>query len=632
MQTKNILGFLLTLCFFYSNAQERILNFEAKIKIEQSASIQVVENITINAQGVLFQHGLLRELPLSRKDINNNSINVGYTINWIKKDGIDEKYFTKEEGDNWKIYIGDKNVYLAEGVYTYQIAYSVPYQIGYFDSYDELYWNVTGNRWDIPIEKASCQLLLPKESDSFLNTHTYTGYLGSTTSKGSINLSEDKSRANFSVTKLGPKEGLTIAASFAKGVVLPPSTIQKSVSLYNGIKEVLWSAVFGIGMLIFYFLQWKKHGKDPVSKTTIAEFRPPYNWSPAIVGYVYNKVFTDKIYMSSMVNTAIKGAIKITSTVEKSLFTTSKLYEIEILNKEPINLSKEEKALFKPFSKRKKVAVSRTSFAVFDKAYSGWISSVTNQIDVNDYYLSNTRKKIIGFLTMINAGLVFITLSRSSGGTDYGFYIIILGSSATAYWLAKKVSGIGMQFLRAVCCFFFVVPTVFFYFGSLFYPSWIETTVQGIIFIAYIVYSINLGKYTIKGDEAMQRLKGFKLYLETAEKDKMNMLNPPELTPELFEELLPYAIALDVDVAWGEQFKILLEAAKYDPQWYSGEDGYNTPDRFLSNLTNVVSASRVDPTPSRSSSSGGGRGSWSSGSSGSGSSGGGGGGGGGGGW
>ena len=90
------------------------------------------------------------------------------TINYIKKDGVPESYTNKEEDNFWKIYIGNKDEYLENKSYQYEISYSTPYQIGYFDNYDELYWNVTGNGWDIPIENASCKLYLPS-NNRFLN-------------------------------------------------------------------------------------------------------------------------------------------------------------------------------------------------------------------------------------------------------------------------------------------------------------------------------------------------------------------------------------------------------------------------------------------------------------------------------
>ncbi|AWG20266.1 hypothetical protein FFWV33_01345 [Flavobacterium faecale] len=623
------------LCFFFNNAQERILNFDTTIKIEHSGVIQVNETITIKAEGQLFVHGLLRQLPLNRKDIDGNAVDVGYTLQSIKKDGVSENYFTKEADGDFKIYIGDKDIDLPSGIYEYEIVYTVPFQIGYFDSYDELYWNVTGNGWDIPIDKASCTLYLPNENATFGNVNAYTGYEGDKGSQGTASLDSNKTIAHFYVTGLGATQGLTVAASFDKGIVLPPSKIQEASSFYKKIKNNLWSTVFGLGMLLFYFFQWKKKGKDPVIKTIVPEFRPPFDWSPAIVGYVYNRAVTDGIYMASMVQVAIKGAIKITSTIEKSLFTTSTVYQIEVLNASPNNLSEEEKALFKPMASRKKIIVSQTSYRVFEKAYKGWLSVVTKKINVEDYYINNGWEKTIGFLIFINVGLVFLILSHTNGYMNYFFYIVlVIGSSSLTYWVSKTVKGSGWIILRGILCFMWLLPAIFIYFASLFFRSWIEIGVQVAVFIGYLIYSFNLGKYTVKGAESLERLEGFKLYLETAEKNKMNMLKPPELTPALFEELLPYAVALEVDVAWGKQFETILELAKYDPSWYSGDDGFRNSSHFISSISKNVSNSRVDPTPSRSSSSSssGSSGSWSGGSSGGGSSGGGGGGGGGGGW
>ncbi len=73
----------------------------------------------------------------------------------------------------------------------------------------------------------------------------------------------------------------------------------------------------------------------------------------------------------------------------------------------------------------------------------------------------------------------------------------------------------------------------------------------------------------------MDQVEGFKMYLSTAEKDRLEMLHPPEKTPELFEKYLPYAFALDVENEWSEQFsEVLAQAAvagqTYSPSWYAG--------------------------------------------------------------
>ena len=52
---------------------------------------------------------------------------------------------------------------------------------------------------------------------------------------------------------------------------------------------------------------------------------------------------------------------------------------------------------------------------------------------------------------------------------------------------------------------------------------------------------------TVEGRAVMDRIEGFRQYLGVAEEDRLNALNPPDKTPELFERFLPYALALDVE-------------------------------------------------------------------------------------
>ena len=133
------------------------------------------------------------------------------------------------------------------------------------------------------------------------------------------------------------------------------------------------------------------------------------------------------------------------------------------------------------------------------------------------------------------------------------------------------------------------------------------------------------------GRKIMDQIEGFREYLGVAEEDRLNALNPPEKTPELFERFLPYAVALDCQNAWAAKFAGVLAAAgtaAAATAWYVGSrdwssDPVSFADHLGSDLSQTISSSSTAPG----SSSGGGGG-----SSGGGSSGGGGGGGGGGGW
>jgi uncharacterized membrane protein YgcG len=638
MTIKKSVAFFLFLFSFLSFSQERIISFDCKIHIEKSGTIQVIETITIKAEGDQFKRGLLRVLPLQRKDKNDNWIDVEYTINSIKKNGNTENYFTKNESNDWKVYIGNENVYLENGIYEYQISYSTPFQIGYFDTYDEIYWNVTGNGWDFPIDKVSCKIYLPSENNIFENTYCYTGLKGSKASDCSSSLNENKSIASFVASRLQNNEGLTVAASFPKGIIDLPTTAQKSMSYYKQIKTYLWSVIFGIGMSIFLFFSWVKNGKDPIKKSIIPEFRPPFGWSPAVLSYVYNKNTTDKSYMASLINIAVKGGLKINALEEKGIFTISKLYEIEVRDKTLKTLSLEEEKAYGFLSQKSKLLFSQVNFKIFSKAFDAWNDSLSKQINLENFYQNNTRKKWIGFFIVVISGLFFEVLTTSSSYVNYPFFIVfIIAASLVTYWFSNTIEKTNLIIIRFILGFFILTPAVFLFFAALFFLEIIPIIVIGAVMLAYVFYAWHLGKYTAQGAEALEKINGFKLYLETAEKDRMNMLNPPELTPQLFEELYPYAIALNVEIDWGKQFEETLALAKYDPDWCQGDDDFYRRSTFVSSFNDSLSSSKNDPNPpSSSSSSSGGRsgssGSWSSGSSGSGSSGGGGGGGGGGGW
>ena len=80
---------------------------------------------------------------------------------------------------------------------------------------------------------------------------------------------------------------------------------------------------------------------------------------------------------------------------------------------------------------------------------------------------------------------------------------------------------------------------------------------------------------TRAGRKMLDELEGFQLYLEMAEKDEMNLRNPPEKTPELFEKFLPYALALNVEQRWAERFSGVFASlgegrSRYHPTWYHG--------------------------------------------------------------
>jgi uncharacterized membrane protein len=134
---------------------------------------------------------------------------------------------------------------------------------------------------------------------------------------------------------------------------------------------------------------------------------------------------------------------------------------------------------------------------------------------------------------------------------------------------------------------------------------------------------------TRAGRKLLDKLEGFREYLDIAEQDEMNLKNPPDKTPQLFEAYLPFAMALDVEQHWAERFSGVFahladKGQAYQPVWYHGSHWHVTePAGFAGIMGSAVSSAIASSSTAPGSSSGGGGGGFS---------GGGGGGGGGGGW
>jgi uncharacterized membrane protein YgcG len=201
-----------------------------------------------------------------------------------------------------------------------------------------------------------------------------------------------------------------------------------------------------------------------------------------------------------------------------------------------------------------------------------------------------------------------------------------------------------MRFWRIFFAILLIVPWTAFAamaVGILFFTFDIPQAAILLLFVPIgLIYGFHhlLKRPTEQAAKLLAQIRGLKLFLTTAESDRLKMLNAPDITPAVFERLLPYAIALDCEDAWSKRFEAAAAAAGmsaqtthgYEPSWYSGTDfSHLGTAAFAASIgSSLASASAsASYTPSSGGSSG-----FSSGSSGGGFSGGGGGGGGGSGW
>ena len=201
-------------------ADERIHNYHSDIVVDEKGDMTVTETIKVKSEGNKIKRGIYRDFPTQYKDRLGNKYNLEFSVTQVLRDGSPENFHTEKRSNGIRIYIGNKNRYLEKGDYTYAITYRTNRQLGFFDQHDELYWNVTGNDWDFPIDKASATVRLPEiiPQDS-IEAEGYTGVSGSKDQNYKASIRNDGS-AYFETTRALPRRhGLTIVVTWPKGYI-----------------------------------------------------------------------------------------------------------------------------------------------------------------------------------------------------------------------------------------------------------------------------------------------------------------------------------------------------------------------------------------------------------------------------
>jgi hypothetical protein len=227
---------------------EKIVDFKSIISIHRDASMTVNETIRVICARREIKRGIIRRFPTTYKDRYGSTVRVGFEVLEVLRDGRKEAYHIEDSSNGKKVYIGRKNVQLKPGTYTYTITYKTNRQLGYFEDFDELYWNVTGNGWGFAIDHASAVVRLPPGAE-ILTTDAYTGSYGSN-NQDFITDYDNQGNVTFATTgRLKPGEGLTIAVAWPKGFVAEPGTQEKIAYL---LKDNRSAAIGAIGLMTLW--------------------------------------------------------------------------------------------------------------------------------------------------------------------------------------------------------------------------------------------------------------------------------------------------------------------------------------------------------------------------------------------
>ena len=311
MKTRGLITALLLLLLpLTACAAEYIDSFHSDIKIQRNGDLLVTETIRVRAEGNAIRRGIYRDFPTRYQDQRGRDLSVGFELLSVQRDNRAEPYHSENRSNGIRIYIGDRNVLLEPGVYQYQIYYRTTRQLGFFDDFDELYWNVTGNGWDFEIRHATARVTLPDLTQN-LSLTGYTGPQGSTEQNLDFRRLTGN-QAYFETTQpLPPHSGMTIVTGFPKGIVTEPSAEQRRAWFIADNKAAIIIVGGTLILLLYYLLLWRWVGRDPQAGVIIPRYRAPPGYSPASMRFIERMGYDKTCFTAAIINLAVKGAIQI---------------------------------------------------------------------------------------------------------------------------------------------------------------------------------------------------------------------------------------------------------------------------------------------------------------------------------
>lgn len=634
-----ILMLFFSLIAVSAGADERILDFHSDMTVREDGSMKVIETIKVRSEGMSIKRGIYRTIPTRYRGAFGSYIETPIAIISVARDGEQEPIRVEARGRYLDLYIGNRNRLLKPGEYTYTISYVIERHLGFFDDYDELYWNVSGNKWELPIDRVSAKVHLPEGavSDDF-SAEAYTGPLGS---KDQHFQSEINTTGIYFETtqRLAKGEGLSIVVTWPKGVVKHPTPLQRFGWYISDNQDTVVLLMGLFTLVIFYLFMWLAHGRDPKPGVIIPQYDPPAGYSPGAIRYIMNQGIDTKTFSTALVSLATKGYLIL---VQKESNYSAKRTDKAVSD----DLCPAEKALLESLFEdllSTTVDFDQENQEQIQAAIEANRQALRQHCD-KEYFRNNRQFLLPGILITL---FTLISFVASKPFIEIGILVLFLSLWMTLFtfaldWFVKNFRPFEVKknfrsikdfvalLIFMLTLFFFVV---FLIFALIMSTSLINVVALLLLLIIHHVFSKLIKAPTLAGRDFLDKMEGFKLYLTVAEQDEWQLKHPPEKTPELFERLFPYAMALDLEQPWTDRFTMIFANMKRQgqPYKYTGlsSRSLSLPDAALASAlaSSINQATVIKSTGSRGSSSS----SFSSGSS-SGSSGGGRGGGGGGGW
>jgi uncharacterized membrane protein len=531
-----VFAFIFSANSAFSTRELRIEDFHSETIVMPDGTIDVTETIQAHFIGGPW-HGLYRTIPVEY--VTPQGLNYSLFLD-IKRvvdaSGRALKYESSRERHyrKLKIYVPDAD----NSTQKISIEYTVSDALRFFEDHDELYWNVTGDEWDIPIQSASARIILP-EGTTNIRANVFTGAYRSRAQNADVDVAGNGVEIRTR-DPLRLHEGLTVAVAFDKGFVHEPTAANKIALFFRSN----WPLGIPIGAFVVMFYLWWTRGRDPRLRPIAAQYEPPDQLTPGEVGTLVDNSADMRDITASIVDLAVRGYIVIEEHQRDRMLGLmhDKDYNFIVQKDrgEWAKLKPHEQTLLEGLFTMGTVGESVSMSSLENHFYTnlpGIKSNIFSSLIADGYYKrspDSVRSVYLGAGVVIGFLLIFGGLKVAESQ----------GMAPLTFITAGILSG------AIICGFGWFMPA-----------------------------------HTEQGARALEGVLGFEDFLVHVESDRFNRTIK---TPEMFEKFLPFAMALGVEKNWSRAFQGILSQP---PQWYRGSSyGPNFyPMMFTNDLSSMSS-------------------------------------------
>jgi hypothetical protein len=543
--------------------------FRTDVTVKQDATLEVREEITLDSGGKYYRYGFVRHLPIGSEDRwdpkyvgeykKDNGLRV--KVLEVTRDGRPIQFEQGQASGYSQLRVGATDTPLQAGDRRYVIRYDVTGALNLAAAGDTLYWNANGHERDIPVDEAILCIHLPagvSATDATVEPRVGGRGVSNPRSAGTEleRIDDGAGTITYRATHVAPRQSLSVAVTWPAGHVHAPK--------FSFLGEDRRLSIAPLLLFIFYFIAWLRIGPEPRPGTVVTQYEPPDGLSAAAVRYVVTTGSDGRSFAAVIAALATRGCLRVEPQDGK--YKLSRLMSDRAME---AKLAPEETRVLRMlFEDGPEIVLTPAMDERNSAQNTRYIAAIQQELSkrMDGWYF--TKHAGVIALGVVVTAVVALWLAATAQGRETSSAVFL------TMWVLFTGLMIGLLFevaflpacktaLRSGGGWLKLLPAaaaVTAFTGVIVYM--LRKLAEGLspgfaimvaaLLVVNLVWGPQLKRRTVRGRQILDQIAGFRLFLEKVEQDRLDRLNSAGESPQMLDEHLPYAIALEVQEAWGD--------------------------------------------------------------------------------